>query len=241
MTRTPPPFAPPVVDRENASQHVRNKLEQCPDPELNLTACGFCTRPAIDALGLDFLGLVANRRSYTLFREISSGDSTWPSAEELEFFTLTELFVDYRLLSMLYGSQPSLSTPVQESVGLAFLMFGHISSTSFHPASWWSWTLSMNEQLLKALERSSLSDFWGQNSTLLLWVLFIGAHASYGQPERRLFITQLASVITFLDLTSRAEVRAVLNKFFYVELYFGKSLDEIWKEIHSLSQESDCE
>lgn len=88
----------------------------------------------------------------------------------------------------------------------------------------------MNKQLLRALEQTSLSGFWDQNSKLLLWVLFIGAHACCGQPERLWFIAQLARVIIVLDLDSREAMKAVLTKFSYVELYFGKSLDEIWEE-----------
>ena len=88
----------------------------------------------------------------------------------------------------------------------------------------------MNKQLLRALEQTSLSDFWDQNSKLLLWVLFIGVHACCGQPERLWFIAQLARVIIVLDLDSREAMKAVLTKFSYVELYFGKSLDEIWEE-----------
>jgi hypothetical protein len=231
MTRTPPPFAPPVVTREKVSQRIREKLEQCPDSEVNLSACGFWTQPAIEALGLDFLELIAKRRIYTLFREISSGESTWPSAEELEYFTLTELSVDYNLMLMLFESKPSRLTPVQESVGLAFLMFGHISSTSFQPASWWSWMRSMNKQLLDALEQTSLSDLWGQNAMLALWVLFIGAHTSHGQSERPWFVAQLAGGISVLGLHSRDEMKAALTKFFYVELYFEQSLDDIWEEV----------
>jgi hypothetical protein len=55
---------------------------------------------------------------------MSSHESTWPSAEELEYFTLAELSVDYHLLSMLCGSKPAHLPPVQESVCLAFLMYG---------------------------------------------------------------------------------------------------------------------
>ena len=244
MARCPPPLPPPFVPRETVSQHVRKKLEDCPDPVLNLTASGFCTRSVIDALGLDILGLVAKRRSYTLFREISSDEPTFPTPEELQYFTLTEMLVDYRVLSMLSESKPPSKgqlTPVQESVCLAFLMFGHISSTTFQPASWWSWMRSMNEQLRDALERSSLSSFWGKNSGLLLWVLFIGAQTCNGPPERPWFVAQLARVIASLDLKSREEMRALLNTFFFVELYFGKSLDGLWEETRARSQTSDSD
>ena len=235
MARSPPPFPPPIVDRGHVSQRVREKLEDCPDPELKLTACDFCTHPVIKELGLDFLELVANRRSYTLFREMSSGDAAWPTPEELEYFTLTEMFVDYRVLLMLSEGNPSSEnqlTPIQESVCLAFLMFGHISSTTFQPASWWSWMRSMTEQLRNALVRSNLSTFWDRNSKLLLWVLFIGARASHGQLARPWFIAQVTRVIAFLVLKSRAETKALLNRFFYVELYFGKHLDVLWEEVH---------
>ena len=242
MARSPPPFPPPIVDQKHVSQRVRNRLEECPDSELQLTACGFCTHPAIDELGLDFLGLVANRRSYTLFREMSSGDTAWPTPEELEYFTLTEMFVDYRVLLMLSEDIPSSRkklTPIQESVCLAFLMFGHISSTTFQPASWWSWMRSMTEQLRNALVRSNLSTFWDRNAKLLLWVLFIGTRASHGQLERPWFFAQVTRVIAFLQLKSRAEAKALLNMFFYVELYFGQHLDVLWEEVHVLAQPSD--
>jgi hypothetical protein len=55
-------------------------------------------------------------------------------------------------------------------------------------------------------------------------------HTSYGQSERPWFVAQLARGIAVLDLHSREEMRAVLAKFFYVELYFGKSLDGFWEE-----------
>lgn len=234
MTRTPPPFAPPFASRENITQCMRDRLKQCADLDINITGCGFWTRSVIETLGLDFLALVAKRRTYTVFREMSSNESTWPSAEELEYFTLAELSVDYHLLSMLCGSKPAHLPPVQESVCLAFLMYGHVSSTSFEPASWWWWwwwwMWIMNKQLVNALEPTRLSDFWGQNSTLLLWVLFVGAHTSYGQSGRPWFVTHLARGINLLGLHNREEMKAVLAKFFYIELYFGKSLDDIWEE-----------
>lgn len=230
MARTPPPFALPVASRAQVSQHIREKLEQCPDRELHRTACGFWTRPVIEGLGLDFLALVANRRTYTLFRQMSCNESTWPSAEELEYFTLAELSVDYHLLLMLFESRAPALTPAQESVCLALLMFGHISSTSFEPASWWSWMRIMNNQLVNALQRTSLSDFWGPDAMMLLWVLFVGACAFYGQSSRPWFVSQLARAIKGLALHSREEMKAVLAKFFYIELYFGKSLDKIWDE-----------
>lgn len=230
MTRTSPPFPPPIAGREKVSQRIRDKLEHCPDAELSLTACGFWTRPVVAALGLDFLTLVAKRRTYILFREMFSSESTWPSAEELEYFTLTELSVDYHLLLMLFASKPSSLTAVQESVCLGFLTCGHISSTSFEPASWWSWMKIMAKQLRNALVQTNLSDFWGQNSALLLWVLFVGAHTSYGQPDRPWFVAQLARGITVLGLHSREAIRAVLVKFFYAEHYFGRSLDDLWEE-----------
>jgi hypothetical protein len=119
----------------------------------------FLDSAVIAAVGLDFLALVARRRTYTICREISSSESTWPSAEELEYFTLAELSVDYHLLLMLFEGKPPSLTPVQESVCLGFLMFGHISSTSFEPASWWSWMKIMTKQLRNTLEKTSPSDF----------------------------------------------------------------------------------
>jgi hypothetical protein len=64
-----------------------------------------------------------------------------------------------------------------------------------------------------------------------LWVLFIGAHTSHGQSERPWFVAQLAGSISVLGLHSREEMKAALTKFFYVELYFEKSLDDIWEEV----------
>ena len=227
MTRVRPPFAPPVLDELGVSASTGDMLKHCPAQELGLTASGFCTRFTVEALGLRMLELVAQRRKYFLFKALSSRNFVQPTSEEHEYFVLTELLVDYRLLSLPFESD-TVITPLQECVRLALFTFGHLTKMSFEPGS--LWTRALVNQFKESLEQTDLASFWSPLSTLLLWIVFLGAHVSQSLKEHPWFILHLANGVNLLKLQAADEMREVLVRFFYVETCFAQSMQTIWEE-----------
>ena len=110
--------------------------------------------------------------------------------------------------------------------------------------------------LKTALERleAKHSSFWKPYPKLLMWILFIGAHASpcpspsppvavagaedeQGNEEgevRRWFIFQLRRVAKDkLCLRGWEEVRKILKQHFYIDRVYRRSLMEIWEDVVS--------
>lgn len=92
------------------------------------------------------------------------------------------------------------------------------------------------EDLRTALEATDLHSCWGTAANkALLWVLFVGAHMSFGQRERPWFVVALARVVTTLELRDWMHVRGLLIRFYYSDRVFQESFRKIWEEVGILN------
>lgn len=91
------------------------------------------------------------------------------------------------------------------------------------------------KDLKDALEATDLRSCWHHAAEMLLWVLFHGAHLSFGQLERPWFVNLLARVASFLRLNDWVLVRDILLRFYYVDRVFCQSFRRIWEEVKVIS------
>ena len=91
------------------------------------------------------------------------------------------------------------------------------------------------EDLKAALEATDLQSCWGIANEAFLWVLFVGAHMSFGQRERPWFVVALARVVPTLKLHDWIQVRNLLTRFYYSDRVFQESFRNIWEEAAMLT------
>ena len=83
--------------------------------------------------------------------------------------------------------------------------------------------------------------FWSPHPELLMWVLFVGAHISFGQVEWQWFISYLACGAQLLDLETSAELRKILLRHFYMDRIYEVSLASVWEEVQRIRHALDVQ
>ena len=74
-----------------------------------------------------------------------------------------------------------------------------------------------NFLLRQTLERSGLQSLWYPHSALLFWIVTTGAFIAKEGDEYDWFATMAAKVATYLELKKEADVKRVLQEFFYID------------------------
>lgn len=122
--------------------------------------------------------------------------------------------------------------PVQEAIRQAFVTFSNAHYCVVQLAS--KIARCLIEDLKQALDATDLGSCWGNASTALLWVLFQGAHLTFGERERPWFVAYLAKTSRQLRLRNWMQVRSILVRFYYVDGVFQDSFRKIWEEVELL-------
>lgn len=91
----------------------------------------------------------------------------------------------------------------------------------------------MVSELIYYLRQSDLESMWSDSPEVMLWILFIGATASWEQRDRGWILVKLRHGIDVLHLRNHEELEKLLMSLLYPECMLRDSLREIWKEIHS--------
>jgi hypothetical protein len=166
----------------------------------------------------DLIGLV---RYAERCRSKEAQMSEDPSSKS-EFFDNQNLYIEYRLLAFPFD-YPDASTaqnfnPFQDCIRLTLLLF--INTALWHGFPPSSAVIRSPLTALKCvLESPKLELVWQSSPVILLWILFMGANASNGQPERCWFVELLSVVLTYMDLKNDwVEVEERLRGCFYLEM-----------------------
>ncbi|KIW59767.1 hypothetical protein PV05_00034 [Exophiala xenobiotica] len=169
------------------------------------------------------------RRAWVCFERIGIHD--FPVAEKRQV-SIKRVNVDHRLLSYPFDHYGA-HRPIQEACRLALITYSNAHYNVIQPSS--KIARGLVEDLRNALEATALQSYWGTAHNALLWVLFIGAHMSYGQRERPWFVAALARVAQTLQSRDWLQVRALLVSFYYSDRVFQESFRKIWEEVELLS------
>jgi hypothetical protein len=142
--------------------------------------------------------------------------------------------IDHRLLSYPFTHPDDTSTPIQETIRLATILYSTAHYNVVQPSS--AVARSLITDLKTALEQTNLRDCWGESTNALLWVLLLGAHLSAGQAERPWFVTALGRMRMKVPVQCRdwAGVRRVLVGFYYSDRVFLQSLRKVWQEVEGV-------
>jgi len=146
--------------------------------------------------------------------------------------SIARVNIDHRLLSYPFDHHSGYR-PIQEAIRQAFITFSSAHYCVVQPSS--KIARCHVEDLQNALALTDLQTCWGSANKVLLWVLFQGAHLTFGQRERPWFVIGLARVIQTLKLRSWIQVRSILVRFYYVDRVFQDSFRRIWEEVELLS------
>jgi hypothetical protein len=178
--------------------------------------------------------IIRNLHDIIQYRENFIRSITGLKLTEVEYTSYMELHVQYSLLALPHsGPEPE----IQSSVRIALLMVLNNASTDlWKPAS--KLFRALVPQLRAALDQTDLRSFWKPAHEALLWVLFLGAHNSQGQPGQAYFISYLAYGVELLGLKTWEALRSVLIRFIFIPRIYEDSMRRIWNEV---DQFDDCD
>jgi hypothetical protein len=148
------------------------------------------------------------------------------------------LNIDHRLLAYPYVNTQS-PRPKQEACRLAFIVYSNAHYNVIQPSS--KIARCLVQDLQAALKATDLSSLWGNACAVLVWVLFLGAHMSFGQQERPWFVTILARAVRKCSLYRWLDVRECLLFYYYSSRVFEVSFCAVWTEVEILASLSDHE
>lgn len=86
--------------------------------------------------------------------------------------------------------------------------------------------------LKKALEKCRLKqESWSSHAGILTWILIVGATTSFGLPEEKFFISQLAAVTGIIRVRNEQQLHELSQRYLYLERLQRKSLAILAKKL----------
>lgn len=227
------PLSPPLSPLTAASASTYERITSNTDPQLK----GIGTRllePDVATLFEESLvQAFHDLREVTLYREFFHNQECALPDIEVEYFSTKAYETLHRALSIPFQF-PKATSPQQEPCRLALLVFWHANYAIHLPDS--GIFRSLTTQLKLALEQSDPQSLWQPHYRLFVWVTFLGAYISVGQPEHSWFMMYLARAARQRGLTSATDLKAALQPFFYIDRIYQKGLQNIWDEASILME-----
>ncbi|KAJ9634442.1 hypothetical protein H2204_006267 [Knufia peltigerae] len=169
------------------------------------------------------------RRAWVCFEQIGMQD--FPAVGK-RHISIKRVNVDHRLLSYPFDHYGT-HRPIQEACRQGLIAYSNAHYNVIQPSS--KIARGLVQDLKNALEATDLRSCWGSAHDALLWVLFVGAHMSFGEPERPWFVAALVRVTQTLQPRDWLQVRAWLVRFYYSDRVFQDSFRRILEEVEILS------
>ena len=151
---------------------------------------------------------------------------------ELRRLYLSKTFaVEHEILSQVQPRGDDISHKVADFCAITTLLFLYTCVqkwSSYSPLvrivvrQLQSSLFNLNQEILMALD-----------SNFLLWSLFVGAHASFGQVTRPWFVTMIRQTILQLFVEDWVDVHAFLVAYYYIDGVFDEAFAAIWLEVQS--------
>jgi len=224
IVQAPPPFYARTVEDSLAKSTIFI-LENCSDPLLNQLGSGLLASSTTDVLSPRLRHLFYEYRRTIIFRELYRINVLKPAKMELMNILNTLLSVKYSIVSLMFGAESSLLTPLQTAICYTILI-SEFNGIALMPRQ--SYSYALMRQFKAALLQTTGS--WTSHTFTLIWILYIGAFSSKGEKERAWFVEELAGVFHSTGLWTVEELEGILHQFFYLDRVHGQSLAEIWDE-----------
>jgi hypothetical protein len=186
---------------------------------------------------------VVHRRAYhiyedlrvlNLYRELRwrrKQDTTNPATGDDPICFKRQCYIDHTLESLSLLPDPWVEGEWERAFRLATLVFTYPASMGHDPSS--SRTRYPSLRLLGLLYTTDLDAFWTSVPSLLFWILFMGAFATQGYPERPWFVGNLVKGAMILQTFSWSDVKAKLMDFFYLPWVHDTAFRKIWEEVEA--------
>lgn len=176
-------------------------------------------------LGPALLEVALKQRAVMHFRFLVGRGVYEPSPADMQYIYCQQMSVEYQLTAL--RADRSLS-PGQQAVRIALFVYPQPFILVAKPNA--AFCRAMTKRIKTWLEQSDLINLWAPNYDLLLWVLFVTAHISFGETKWPWVLSYLSSLVGLLGLQSADEVESVLNGFYYDAKYFRVTVNKIWAE-----------
>lgn len=83
-------------------------------------------------------------------------------------------------------------------------------------------------RLIDSLKKSDLRTGWGPYSNILLWILFMGLHASLDEVEKGLFALEFQRLIRGMKLCSFEQIQTILHQQLWRDWLLDQPLKDAW-------------
>ena len=225
------PILPPPSPLVAASASTYDRVTSSTDPQLNQIGTGLLDPGVANLFDELLVQTFRDLREVTLYGEFFHNRECVLPEIEVEYFSAKAYGILHRVLSMPFQF-PRATSPHQEPCRLALLVFWHANWAIHLPDS--GVFRSLTTQLKSALDQSNLQSLWHPHDRLLIWVMFLGAYISAGQREHSWFMMYLARSARQRGLKCSNELKAVLQRFFYIDRIYRKGVEDIWDEVSIL-------
>lgn len=144
--------------------------------------------------------------------------------------SIQRMNLDHRSLCYPFGEG---SNRFQEACLRSFIIYSNAHYNVIQPSS--KIARHLVQDLKDTLLLTDLSSCWSAFSTILVWTLFLGAHMSFGQPERSWFVVLLSKATRHCGFHSWESARQSLLSYYYSDRIFEMSFVAIWQEMEMIS------
>jgi len=200
--------------------------------ELRFLGTGFAQTALLDVLSPKIRDILDEMQAIAkLFNLWTHGQANFLGLAN-DFFEMRIVALELRLLAIPYQSGMSSAAFVQDCCKIAGVLF---VNTSFWLWRKWNKILEvLVTNLRERLQAVQWENCWDQAVLeVLLWVLFLGAHASKLQDQANWFDTMLVVVIERLGILSWEDAKKVLMTFIYWDAVHLQPFLEIWEEVQA--------
>jgi hypothetical protein len=225
------PILPPPSPLVAASASTYDRITSGTDPQLKQIGTGLLDPGVASLFDESLVRAFYDLREVTLYRECFRDQECVLPEIEVEYFNVRAYEILHLVLSMPFQF-PRATSLQQEPCRLALLVFWHANWAIHLPSS--ILFRSLTTQLKSALEQSNLQSLWYPHDRLLIWATFLGAYISAGQRQHSWFMMYLARSARQRGLKCSQELKAVLQRFFYIDRIYHKGLEDIWDEVSVL-------
>jgi hypothetical protein len=207
------PNLPLTWDPGNLSEETM--LKTAPPDSLKTLGSGFLDAQLSKVFHADVLDIFSTLTTLIHFTVYSWTPTADLTSDDLSWQTLRRAAIEHRLLSFpSTHSNAGDHNFIQECTRVATLFW--IAMYLADPVRR-KIVAPFNSFLRQTLERSGLQSLWYPHSALLLWIVTIGAFVAEKGDEYDWFATMVAKVATYLQVTKIADLKTVLQGFFYID------------------------
>lgn len=227
ITQSFPISPPPPSPLPAASEATYKRIASNTDPQLQKIGSRLFEPDIANLFHESLVHCFHDLREVILYREYFHNEECILPEVEVEYFSVKAYKTLYRAISLPFRFPRALS-PQQEPCRLALLVFWYANYGIHLPDS--GMLRSLTIQLKRALGYSDPHALWHPHYRLFIWVTFLGAYISEGQPEHSWFMMYLARAARQRHLTTSEDLKTALQSFFYIDRIYRKRLESIWNE-----------